>query len=181
MDQLDRCDNYENRSDRGYRKPPGGATDQPGSRQHATFQRADGQDRDRRIERQHVVRQLGHHHFEHDPGRDQPCQEILRAGLPPRPPDCGSGHPRQRSPGPERHPEQQQIESRRRAVGRRRSNWRKTRHRRARRSRRTTAAPEPAATSGPRPGASAKTRLLSDQGSPARRWSARQTSGSAAP
>ena len=38
---------------------------------------AGDQDRDRRIERQHVMRQLGDHQFEHDPGRHDPGQQEL--------------------------------------------------------------------------------------------------------
>ena len=111
------------------------------------------------------MRQLGQHQFEHDPGRHQPRQQELRAGLAPRPPDRRRRHARQRRARPERHPEQQQIDARaaRRGIParpacsacRRRSNRRKMHRRRARRSRRTTAAPAPASTSGPRPGAAA--------------------------
>ena len=63
------------------------------------------------------MRQLGQHHLEHDPGRDQPCQQILRAGLAPRAPHRRRRHPRQRRAGPERHPEQQEIQAGRRAMG----------------------------------------------------------------
>ena len=115
--QGDRANDGDHRGSRRYRKPPGRAAPQPRPRQHPPLQRADGQDRDRRIERQHIMRQLGQHQFENDPGRHQPRQQEFRAGLAPRPPDRRRSHARQRRARPERHPEQQQINARRCAVG----------------------------------------------------------------
>ena len=62
------------------------------------------------------MRQLGHHCFEHDPGRNEPGQQEARAGFAPRHPDRRRREARQDRPRPERHPEQQQIKSRRRAM-----------------------------------------------------------------
>ena len=91
--------------------------DQPAlPRQHMRIDHAGDQDRDRRIERQHVMRQLGDHQFQHDPGRHDPAQQKLRALLAPRRPDARHRHGGERRARPERHPEQREVIARRRAV-----------------------------------------------------------------
>ena len=85
-------------------------------RQHLGIDHAGDQDRDRRIKRQHVMRQLGDHEFQHDPGRHDPAQQEFRALLAPRRPDARNRHGGERRARPERHPEQREIVARRRAV-----------------------------------------------------------------
>ena len=90
----DRADAEDHRQD----EPPAGAAHQPAlARQHMRIDDAGDQDRDRRIERQHVVRQLGHHQLEHDPGRHDPGQQEFRALLAPRRPDARHRHARRAS------------------------------------------------------------------------------------
>ena len=69
------------------------------SRAAPALDNAGDQDGDRRIKRQHVVRQLGDHELEHDPGRHQPGQQELRARLAPRRPDAGAASAASIAPG----------------------------------------------------------------------------------
>ena len=85
-------------------------------RQNPALERADNQDANRRIERQHIMRQLGDDEFENDPRRQQPGQQELRARLAPRAPDSRHSKTGKRRAGPERDPEQQEVESGRCAV-----------------------------------------------------------------
>ena len=62
------------------------------------------------------MRQLGDHQFQHDPGRHDPAQQEFRALLAARRPDARDRHGGQRRARPERHPEQREIVSRRRAM-----------------------------------------------------------------
>ena len=62
------------------------------------------------------MRQLGHHRLEHEPGRHEPGQQKLCAGLAARPPDHRRRQPREHRSRPERDPEQHEIESGRCAM-----------------------------------------------------------------
>jgi len=72
------------------------------------LQRAERQDGDRRIERQHIMRQFGQHQFKYNPGRDQHASRNCAPGSA-SPPDRGAAIPASGAPA-ERHPEQQQID-----------------------------------------------------------------------
>src|SRR6266702_7832396 len=101
---YDRSDDGDDADDHRDQEPPHDAADKPWPmRQHAGLDRARGQDRDRRIERQHVVRQLGDNGFEHDPRWHQPGQKKARGRLAPYRPDRGHREPGQDRRGKECH------------------------------------------------------------------------------
>ena len=86
-------------------------------RQHARADDAGDQDRDRGIERQHVVRQLGHHELEQDPGRHDPGQQEFCAGLRRAAHTAGADTPASVAAGQNVTQNSSEVVARRRAVG----------------------------------------------------------------
>ena len=102
----------ERRTSRRCRAPASACATRP-----PRFEDAGDQDRDRRIERQHVMRQLGDHHFEHHPGRHQPGQQEVRARLAPRLPDrAARPGPASTAPGQNVTQNSSEVIARRRAM-----------------------------------------------------------------
>ncbi len=102
------------RSDRSKDKPPHGRPLQPvGLRQRLPVDRACDQNRDRRVERQHIVRQLRHREFEDDPARHDPGEQKPHAGLVAPSPHGAGGERREHRSRKEREPEQREIVARR--------------------------------------------------------------------
>ena len=114
---IDETDDRDGRKHRGEDRPHHGEARQMRIvREHAALDRARDQDRDRRIERQHVVRQLGDDELEHDPARHDPGEQEARRRLAPLAPHRGRRDRGERRRGPEGEPEQQQVIAGRRAV-----------------------------------------------------------------
>ena len=98
----DASDSCRHRND----EPPDRAPLEDGlARQCARVDHAGDQDGDRRIERQHVMRQLRHHELKDEPRRHEPSQQESDRSLAPGAPDRRRRQCRERRARPEGHPE----------------------------------------------------------------------------
>ena len=80
------------------------------------FERTGRQDRQGWIQRQHVMRQLGRHRLEQDPGRDDPGEQEQGPVRPALAPDARRGEEGEGRERPRGHPEDGKVGAGRRAV-----------------------------------------------------------------